>query len=51
VNRFWMTMYARASGPGAFKVRRIWPTALLLVLVADPEFGRLRQAALEALGT
>jgi ABC-type nitrate/sulfonate/bicarbonate transport system permease component len=33
VNRFWMTMYARATGPDAFSVRRIWPSALLLALV------------------
>jgi ABC-type nitrate/sulfonate/bicarbonate transport system permease component len=28
-----MTMYARATGPYAFSVRRIWPSAVLLVLV------------------
>jgi ABC-type nitrate/sulfonate/bicarbonate transport system permease component len=33
VNRFWMTRYARAVGPEASRINRIWPSALLLVVI------------------
>jgi ABC-type nitrate/sulfonate/bicarbonate transport system permease component len=33
VNRFWMTRYARAAGPDAFGIGRIWPSLVLLALV------------------